>query len=749
MCLCFSCLLLDEDEDLEVLQRHLANEGRLKIRVVKSVLCGPPGVGKTSTRKRIIGEITNLESCPPFPSTGIEKPTTFHLYRKTERASVLVSESSFGWRPQGLDSQLEVLIHRILGQDGLAMFPYQDTTPSPVSSRASSRTSLSSSLGKSAEEPSVSMEVQQSGDSIYSQFPPSATIPPSLPKASGHATDFLPASSPPPTKRLELPEFVKKVLSEHSWEKITDSLLEIEDFTIMHITDTGGQPEFQDIIPALMEGPSLYLVFLNLMKSLEDKYEISYRKEDGKPTMPAYWSQFTGKEMLYQVLSGVASNKSAAALLIGTHLDQVNSSKVQELDSHIQTCLRSTDFFHHDLVKTVSGQDDSTRVIFPINNKDGTKNEIEQLRCHLQQTVENNFDSVELPTSWLLFHLVLRQQYEETPGFCTMEECQVTAVSCGIQEKNISVVLQFLHKNFGTLLYYRNVASMRDIIICDPNVLFDPITRLIGELFGANPGHPNRSRIIRDSGEIPKDVIKEVSGKKISGLLTYDHILDLLQQRNIISQIRVPGSNDTTCFMPCLLRSDPEVGKEGIATLLGHNPSPLLIAFRTGYVPMGLFPALVVKLSQKNDWELEENNARYKNRISFIIDKRSITSVELQSHLSHLEIRVKKSKHCARVFSDVTEALDDVMQSLNHTKDLKYEVGFYCPQDRLSLHIAICMDTENPEMMKCACPSTLSKVLPQHGVWFPKYQVIRLYLHQHWLLVCLSLLNHFNRNPWK
>ena len=63
--------------------------------------------------------------------------------------------------------------------------------------------------------------------------------------------------------------------------KMRNILKEFEDVTLLNIVDTGGQPGYQDILPAILGGSGLSLLFLNLTQDPEKTYPVVYRHEEG------------------------------------------------------------------------------------------------------------------------------------------------------------------------------------------------------------------------------------------------------------------------------------------------------------------------------------------------------------------------------------------------------------------------------------------------------------------------------------
>ena len=66
---------------------------------------------------------------------------------------------------------------------------------------------------------------------------------------------------------------------------------------------------------------------------------------------------------------------------------------------------------------------------------------------------------------------------------CRLAECRALAKGCGLDEKDVPKVLQYIHQNLGTILFYEEVQGLNELVICDPNVLFKSIYHLIAVSF--------------------------------------------------------------------------------------------------------------------------------------------------------------------------------------------------------------------------------------------------------------------------
>ena len=103
--------------------------------------------------------------------------------------------------------------------------------------------------------------------------------------------------------------------------------------------------------------------------------------------------------------------------------------------------------------------DDKRSLIFPLNSVSFTVNEVNELQELIASIIVQAIDPVSLPTLWLLFHLVLRSEYEANPGYCTLKQCKQLAKSCGIQNSEVVRILMFMHSRLGTVLYHGEASS--------------------------------------------------------------------------------------------------------------------------------------------------------------------------------------------------------------------------------------------------------------------------------------------------
>lgn len=699
-----------------LVKQHIQKQGSLKIRSLKALLIGPSGTGKTTAKRRLTEELYHLESPHSVvPSTGIDKPLTVQLYHKTQQTSILIPGLAGEWKIEDLEEQCHTLCNFILHS-------LDSSTPSSSSSIASFPaknpfTSRSTAAG--------SADPQVSKKSKWSWLPRFRKG-----KKSKENDDLLAA--------------LGSLVKNQDWQTIREKLKDIEDVTLLHIVDIGGQPECHEILPLLLHGRALNLIFLNLIQDLDSTYKVVFRDEEG-PSPVQYQSEFTIREILQRALCSISSLQSGpqkpAALLVGTHLDQTNEEAVLALDKSIQEAFKEAEFMKRDLLCPASGMDDVKRYIYPLDNVTGGQEEIEGLHKLIMEIIEKRFPAEEIPTASLLFHLVLRSMFELSPGWCTLEECVDVAAKCGISKEDLlrkNGILQFIHKNFGTILHYLDVDGLKERVICDPNIILVPLTRLFVFSFACNPDERKTAEHIRLTGEIPTDLLERVCASPSPSPIPTSEIVALLKNRYILYENVRSSDGTTTYFMPSLLYPDHNVAKEANdpSILASLSPAPLLLVPSSGFVPLGLFPALVVKLS--HSWVLDKTD-RFRNRICFFVSRRGqrVRKVEVRTLSTFLECRLLPVEDPAsqalstdshvliNCRQELWETLVHVSALYPHTQEVKWRFGFNCPgglQPSGHPHPATCLTEYKPQDVVCSlskcCQGSPFELQDKQKAWF-------------------------------
>ena len=661
------------------------HQPKIKHKALKCLFTGPPQVGKTTLKKRLLKAIKNLISSGVVDqSGGLEKSITVVIGERKERDTVII-ESDVEWQPQhDLLDEAQIVLH----------FIDQQSTPEAV---------LCPILPISA---STTADLDQLPSKVSCMEAKADTL-------------------------CDAKMLMQEVLAKRGLHKI-------DDITTLYLMDTGGQPEFHEIMPLIFNGPALHMVFFNLAFNLDDSILIQFCQQDSTGAMITYKSSYTGKQMIYQLLSNLyclskdlSLQSMSAAVLIGTHSDQQGRKMIENINNSLKQLLSNTEFHDQGFLTYPTKGKEST-IFIPVNNYSGDENEIQQLQAFLKQVIDDRFCPIELPSSWLLFHVLLRQRYESSPGVCTLAESRNLAKSCGLDEDDVPKVLRYIHQHLGTILFYEEVQGLNELVICDPNLLFRSLYNLVAISFAGDRAYNTFAAEIKKTGEITAALLKHISSHPSYSLLTNEHIISLLKHFKILTELR-----EGVYLMPCLLRLDHsfELSHQLFQDLY---PPPLLIRFEGNYIPVGVFSALVVKLSQSS-WE-PDRDLRYRNHVLFFTD--GLFPVELIIYPAYLEFRIIIGSHieepeeihqfCMGVRKIVVDTLKCILNIHEHTRNTKFQLGFYCPvsiQADGQPHFSGCLPRPNyinPKSFVCSnVPRCQQQCRLPHEctIWFDYWKV--------------------------
>ena len=192
--------------------------------------------------------------------------------------------------------------------------------------------------------------------------------------------------------------------------------------TTIHFTDTGGQPEFQEVLPMLVSGCSLFLLVFDLSRNINDPCVVSYVCR-GEVT-GTYECSFTVKGILLECLATIACigtrsetskdemcvpEKLSKVFIVGTQKDLVDKTKyeevIQDINKQLQDAIKDLENF----IQVVPFKGD--QLLFTVNNYDNKDEAFKSLRNKVEEAFKDSRKTYEvtLPISYFLLDILLRQ----------------------------------------------------------------------------------------------------------------------------------------------------------------------------------------------------------------------------------------------------------------------------------------------------------------------------------------------------
>ena len=465
----------------------------------------------------------------------------------------------------------------------------------------------------------------------------------------------------------------------------------------LYLTNTGGQMEFQELLPLLVCGPSVFFVTFPLNKKLQEHYTVRYQYTDGSEI--SYQSPATLMDEILQTLATIASldctgpqhdyvHLKPKVFFVGTHKDQLPPSSadaiIQSIDDQLKKIIQQTSLFHQGSIEFAEG---TQELMFTVNNLDRNDSDFQKIRLGLQKAVERCKEfTVSCPSSWLIFSLVLRAKYRSYQVL-SYNNCFAIAQSCGISDRTeLNEALLFIHARLGLIRYF-SIKELNTIVVIDPEILFDTITKLIVGTYISDHATSNEIKSFQRGIFSIEGMITIVDTKLSSQTGTrfsFHWLLELLKHLRIAAVFR-DFNGDQKCFFPAVICHAPKQQRL-VCTRSSLLPPPVLIAFEGGFCPRGI-PGGVITYLMTNEmkspiiWEIYEQKI-FQNQVSFNVGSYDIILTIYPTHLefsldpeSDTDSSDKLKETCEEVFTQIQVAMNTVIARY---RECDYYIAFYC-----------------------------------------------------------------------
>lgn len=534
----------------------------------------------------------------------------------------------------------------------------------------------------------------------------------------------------------------------------------------IHFTDTGGQPEFQEIIPMLVSGPSLFFLVFSLATGLKGKYEVEYRDACEKLAEP-YKSSFTVKEVMLQCLSSITCisterKKSGKVkimrpkvMFIGTHRDLIEKDQFEQINEELGIAIDQPGFA--DIVETPSND----QFLFAVDNFDYESNDFNEIQRAVSDMAHREEDMycLDLLVPFVLLDFYLRQPADRLPkelSHCTgpvmrMEDFKLLAKKCGISATEIQEAIWTLHHVLGTIRHYPEVDELKDIVITRMQVFFNIPTRIIISTFSLRL---NRKKIssqpckdfrrkgfftLSDLDKIWEEEKNYLSSKQLVALLMHLHILVPISHKDS------DGKKVSGYFLPCVLQHAPPQQCSDDHTLIAE---PLLVKFKCGFLMKGVFSGLLAffLLHQPGENELSFELCQsklFRDQASLCLCVKKRTSIYLT--LKAMPEWIRFSLHyCQRVCDSsylytsvkklIEKGLETVVSRLNYSVNTTAMFGYECKCAIQKPRFIEYMESSNWFSKSTCCD------IPHHYTKWFEGEVFKLWVFYHYTHACIPFV---------
>ena len=719
-----------DNKFLAIMEESIRNKGTIDHTIVHGVIVGPGRSGKDTLLRRLV------EEGPPDPNTVSPSTGVLENVVKVEvkkLCAVASEKKNLKWQKLKYDEEALELIMTTTKN-----YSHSSDISKPIAvkyifqrkskSMQGMKLSLPSKTSKQVKHVMLETDKPNEHESTHNDDDTDSNE-----ERSKHITVYSPDIAPV--------DIFKKAVKLRRMDALREHL---ESSWSLYLTNTGGQIEFQEHLPLLVCGPSIFFVTFPLHHDLDKPYEVQYQYPDG--SVKKYSSTPTLIQELLQTLATIYAldyvdiqigdeeiTLKPTVFFIGTHKDclKSESEEILKIDEKLQRYIEQTSLYHQGSIQFASDYENSneSRLLFTVNNLSKDDDDFQKIRFAVQQTVEvkcHKEFTVQCPSSWLIFSLILREKHKSN-RVLRLENCFKIAQECGISShKELTTALCFIHSRLGLVRYF-NVKELDSLVVIDPQVLFDKITDLIVETFVGKNAHRSEIKEFRQKGIISVAVMKRISERSNEdNQLPFTWVTKLLNHLRLAALFK--DCYGEKYFFPSALCHVPKAQDSTVVSPPPHEPQanqppPVVIAFETGFCPRGIAGGLIKclmtnEMKSKRHWKLLPDRI-FRNQVCFRIEAYGDIAIKILP--THLEITLQMDSEGDITETEIQETCEEAYAQISKSMKIvtkmygkcEYYWTFYCTstQCKKDPHPAeIEWDVKCPSKFKLSCKVSNERV---------------------------------------
>ena len=519
-----------------------------------------------------------------------------------------------------------------------------------------------------------------------------------------HVGSSIKLAHSPPKQRKVIPKYMQELE-----EEMHRQLGKGEDepkllFTLRwnRLTDSGGQPQFLEILPIFIHHISLGIIVIKLNERLDCFPMMEFYNEEGKSVGEPYKSCYSQEHIVRFFLRALASQagegKDVKFLFIGTHKD-----RIEECDES----LKDKNNTLRDIVCSFNMESNviynGLGLIFPINAKTPGNEDwavMKQIRCKLVECAD--VPPIQIPIRWFAMELALQRFVLETKQAVLLEsKCLELVANFHFDRKGFKAALRYLHQ-VKHIFYYED--GLKGLVVADIQVIQNKLCEAVSyniEL-RTNPGRHEALGFIWkkfcERGILHSSCLDKFPKGYIKGVFSSKELLQLFSSLCIVSEM---GSDEY--LMPCVLPMEetpccsPEPETQSVP--------PMVVEFPGGPM-LGLFCGLVCYLMNTTNWKLAEHR-----RVPIHITRSSIY-FNIPGYPGRVTFNDPLSTFFTLTFHGPVEDAPDVCPLIRETIFTGIEVVSsnlnYLPQNRASSSSLV----QNKPSITFLCPCDITPLHP-------------------------------------
>ena len=515
----------------------------------------------------------------------------------------------------------------------------------------------------------------------------------------------------------------------------------------IHFIDSGGQPQFHEVLPAFIRNTTATIFVMKLSERLDEHPTIEYYDRNGELCGKSFRHALSNHQMLQCCVRTILSRpstgkgKHSKTLIVGTHRDRESSCSESRTKKNRKLINMLVPSLQDQLVHYRLG----TEVIFPINARK-PKERDHHVCAEIRKQIEDKKNApppYKIPIGWFLLEQDIIKASKG--GVISKQQCAGIASILNIDVEALNAALKYFD-DLNIFLYYPSVLS--EIVFADPQILLNKVTELVHfsyslqtysppvglegkwlqfrdkgidslQTYSPPVGLEGKWLQFRDKGIVTLEIFQDerFSAHYIPDLFTPADFIKLLEYLRIIAPL-----SSTEYFMPSLLQTITPKEINHLLPPPSTSAAPLLVHFPAGCAQNGVFCALVVYLVSKCQWkfacDIEGNPLCVsRNTVCFQIPGKQ-ASIILVDSFSYFEVHVKMPtimypKVCPMIQDVIFSGLKAAAATLRYI-DRTAISAFFCKCSLSHPHAAT---TDEDSYLMCTQSTHYERLTKHHAVW--------------------------------
>ena len=517
---------------------------------------------------------------------------------------------------------------------------------------------------------------------------------------------------------------------------------EVRDFLLaytIHLLDSGGQPQFHELVAILLPGITGIVAVYKLSEYLAVYGKVAFFKE-GICTHEPYQSYYTNEQVIRHDLLAIQSEACRTGIeempnlaFVGTFLDEQDKCPDETPDKKDERL--------HDIITEILPEEMQQCIItnggslrqatFRVNARTPGKQDYEMVR-RLREALmsRSRVKPKNLPLKWYAYIVFLRILMQKLGRqILNLQECEFIGHKLGFDPPSLKAALNYL-RQLHIISFYE---VLPNVIFGSSQVILDKITELVTyslELRKGDCAVGGAERKFLQQGIISLELLKSqaLSRHNTGTLFRAEDMLKVFVSRLILSEVGLGQY-----LVPCVLGVSNIYPSTQMAD--GNVRSSFILHFSKKSPMCGLYCCTTSSLMSDAGWKLLTKGGEVvqvaRNSITFEMPLGFPGQLTFRDSLSsYLEVIIDlpaiiAAEHSAKLYLEIRLAFFTAVRKAMET--LHYEVrtpelSFLCPEQssRCSTRPHVATVDKTHSFLKCSRnPGEVCHSLtPEQKMWF-------------------------------